>query len=101
MLFLLGRHQRRKRSSAKLVVLPPPAVKPAAVSDSDDCNTELAGSEAVERARLGVIEKAELPVNYLKGDAKGDKMVEDRKYGNELDGSRKEEEQEVFELASL
>ena len=50
----------------------------------------MAGSEAVEGARLGVIEKPELSVNYLKGDAKGDKMVKDRKYGNELDGSPKE-----------
>lgn len=95
-LFLLG----RERSSGKLVVLPPPAVKPSAVSDNNGGKAELAGSEAVEGARLGVIEKAKLPANYLKGDLKGNKIVEDRKDVGELDGSRKEEEQEVFELAS-
>lgn len=53
----------------------------------------MAGSEAVEGARLGVIEKAELPVNYLKRDVKGNKIVEDRKDVDELDGSCKEEQE--------
>ena len=77
-------------------MLPSPAVKPAAVSDNNGCKAELAGSEAVEGPRLGVIEKAKLSANYLKGDVKDNKIVEDRKDVDELDGSRKEE-QEVFE----
>lgn len=53
-------------------MLPPPAGKPAAALDNDGGKAEVTGSEAVEEARLGVIEKAKIPVNYLKGD----KMVE-------------------------
>lgn len=73
-IFLLGRCQRRKRGSGKLMVLPP-----AAVSDSTGVKAELAGSEAVEGARLRAIEKAEFSCKVFK-----------RRCDEQYDGGRQE-----------